>query len=439
MVHADRMLGIAELEGSLVSGLVKGVPNGIPALAIQDIGKQGWNALREDLPLPVAVLKFSALERNERWMKTVLSYARAQIAPHGKTSMSPQLLARQMERGAWGITVANTHQLEVCRRFGFSQIVIANQLVGKQALRYVFDELERDGGLELFALVDDVTNVWQLIDAAKGRALKKPLNLLVEIGYPGGRAGCRDERQAWDVARAVNAGEPALLLRGVECFEGLIAETSDEASESKVRALLDRATAFLERCSSEQLFSALPIVFSAGGSAYYDLVADHFKRSNPGADVILLLRSGCCLTSDSGMYARAVDRILKRNTELASQSERPAAALELWAYVQSRPEPRKVMVSLGRRDTSFEDGGPTPEAWHRSGTDVKPLPLSDDYVITSANDQHTHLQVPQTSPLRVGDMIGFGISHPCLTFDKWELLYVVDDSYNVTSAIRTFF
>lgn len=353
--------------------------------------------------------------------------------------MSPQLFARQLERGAWGITVANVHQLEVCRHFGFSRVVVANQLVGKQALRYVFDELERDPDLELYALVDSAVNVRQLLDAAKGRDLRRPLNVFVEIGYVGGRAGCRDEREALGVARAVKAGEPALSLRGVECFEGLIAEKSAGEGEAKVRALLDRALELLTTCSSEDLFGPSPVFFSAGGSAYYDVVAERFARAAGGAGVTLLTRSGCYVTHDSGMYQRAVERILERDTFLASQGERPAPALELWAYVLSRPEPRKVIVSLGRRDTSFEEDGPTLEFWHRPGAAGSPARLGDGYKITSANDQHAHVEIPESSQLQVGDMIGFGVSHPCLTFDRWQLLYLVDDAYNVTSAIRTFF
>jgi len=49
------------------------------------------------------------------------------------------------------------------------------------------------------------------------------------------------------------------------------------------------------------------------------------------------------------------------------------------------------------------------------------------------------MTVPIESPLQVGDLVSFGVSHPCLTFDKWQHLYVVDDNYNVISAIRTFF
>jgi D-serine dehydratase len=39
----------------------------------------------------------------------------------------------------------------------------------------------------------------------------------------------------------------------------------------------------------------------------------------------------------------------------------------------------------------------------------------------------------------VGDMIAFDISHPCLTFDKWKQVLVVDPQYRVKEVIETFF
>jgi D-serine dehydratase len=55
------------------------------------------------------------------------------------------------------------------------------------------------------------------------------------------------------------------------------------------------------------------------------------------------------------------------------------------------------------------------------------------------DDQHAYLDVPPESPLQVGDLIAFGISHPCTTFDRWRALYLVDDALTVTGAVHTFF
>src|SRR5579883_2080762 len=164
------------LEEFPLSGLVKGMPNGVAPFPLGEIGRKGWNLLREDLPLPAAVLRLSALEHNERWMAAFLGQAGAMMAPHGKTSMSPQLFARQMASGAWAITVANAQQLEVAREAGFTRIVVANQLVGRQALRYVAELLARDGEIELYCLVDSTEGAALLAEALGGEALKRPLN-----------------------------------------------------------------------------------------------------------------------------------------------------------------------------------------------------------------------------------------------------------------------
>jgi D-serine dehydratase len=36
-------------------------------------------------------------------------------------------------------------------------------------------------------------------------------------------------------------------------------------------------------------------------------------------------------------------------------------------------------------------------------------------------------------------MVAFGISHPCTTFDKWQVLFVVNDRYDIVSAVKTWF
>src|SRR3546814_18907374 len=86
----------------------------------------------------------TALRHNGDWMRRFLAASGARIAPHGKTTMSPQLFGRQIEDGAWAITIGPVQQLQVARRYGFDRVVLANQLVGAQAIRYVLGEIARD-------------------------------------------------------------------------------------------------------------------------------------------------------------------------------------------------------------------------------------------------------------------------------------------------------
>jgi len=61
------------------------------------------------------------------------------------------------------------------------------------------------------------------------------------------------------------------------------------------------------------------------------------------------------------------------------------------------------------------------------------------WALTKMMDQHGYLKIAPGDDLRVGDMIGFDISHPCLTFDKWRSLAVVDAEYKVIHVVQTFF
>lgn len=434
---------LGEIEDILLDDRVKGMPGGVTPFRLGDIAGRGWNVLRGDLPMPLAVLKESALAHNSAWMMDFLRRAGGiRIAPHGKTTMSPQLFHRQLADGAWGITVATTQQLQVCRRYGVGRVVLANQLIDPQAIRYVLDEMERDPSFEFWTLVDSVEGVARLSEAVRGRGLGRPLNLLLEGGMPGGRTGVRSLDAGLAVARAVAASAPHLALCGVEGFEGLIDGPAHgpgaEEVNGKVGQFLDFLCEIAVVCVREDLFAAGPIIVSAGGSAFYDMVVDTFGRLDPGREIMPLTRSGCYLTHDSASYVRAFERLRARGlTGLPNGT--PVPALEVWTLVQSRPEPEKLILTAGKRDLSHDAELPIPERWFRPGRDRAPQSMPPGHAVVGLNDQHAHVAVPADSPLRVGDMVALGISHPCTTFDKWQVICVVNDDYDVVSAIRTFF
>ena len=432
-------MDLRELGRSFVDQRTKGMPGGLEPLALEAIGAQGWNLLREDLPLPVAVLRQSALAANRRWMQAFLQHSGVVIAPHGKTTMSPQLFDTQLADGAWAITVATVHQLQVARAYGVKRVILANQLVGRQAIRYVLEELARDPGFDFYCLVDSVEGAAQLAAAVRTARLGRPLELLVEGGYRGGRTGSRDLASALAVARAVASAAPALALRGVEGFEGLF-PGSAEAKADAVAGFLDFLVEIAVAVEREGLFAQGPLLLSAGGSAFYDMVVARFARAGLAREVRVVTRSGCYLTHDSGLYAHAFDDLMRRSPDLARLNAGPEAALEVWAYVQSRPEPGKVLLTLGKRDVSYDEM-PVALRWFRPGGGFgrAPAALEPGHTVTGLNDQHCHMTVPARSPLAVGDMVAFGISHPCLTFDKWQVIPMIDDAYNVVGAIRTFF
>ena len=425
--------------GAPLDGCDKGVPGHASGIALQDVAAQHWNILREDLPLPVAVLKQAAVVHNSQWMRTFVEKNDVSLAPHGKTTMSPSLFDVQMADGAWSLTLATPHQVQVARRFGYSRIFLANQLVGRSAIEFIVSEMRSDPTFEFYCLVDSIENIEQMVRTARHAGLTRPISVLVEMGYEGGRTGCRSIEEGLRVARAVSASAGALRLCGIEGFEGLLKGSSPDDSASLVEVFLDSVLALARGCEAESLFGAAPVLLSAGGSTYFDLVAKKFAASGLSIPTRTVLRSGCYLTHDSLMYTAAFEQMRARSVSVTGLGEGLVPAIEVWAYVQSRPQDGLAIATLGKRDISYDEL-PVPIAWFRPGSgDVEPRAMPDLHRVTRLSDQHCFVRVPPDSPLAVGDMIAFGISHPCLTFDKWRVMHLVDAEYNVTGSVRTYF
>jgi len=402
------------------------------------IGVQGWNVLHADTGFPVAVLKTEAIQHNLAWMRRFCERHGVLLAPHGKTTMSPQLFGAQLGNGAWGITLASATQVQTAHRFGVRRVLLANQLIAPADIRAILALLHGDPDFACVLLADSLTGVARLAQAVTTHPLQKPLPVLVELGLPGRRAGCRTPEEALTVARAI-AGAPGLLLAGFEGYEGLLVTEDPEADLRAVDAFLKQLVALAQSADDEGLFTGTEILLSAGGSSYFDLVARGFaKVGSLSKPVKAILRSGCYLTSDHGLYQRHIRELNAREDE--EEGLRPA--LEVWSMVQSRPEPNLAILTMGKRDASHDAGPPVPLCWHRPGPGV-PHELPDGAAIVKMNDQHAYLRLPAGHPLcselAVGDLVGCGISHPCTTFDKWKLLLEVDDGYAVRGAINTFF
>jgi D-serine dehydratase len=423
----------------LVDERIKGLPGGSGPIRLDAIGLCGWNLLRGDLPLPVALLKQTALTQNSAWMRRFVAHTDVMLAPHGKTTMSPQLFAQQLQDGAWGITLATVAQVQVARACGLSRVFFANQLVGRAEMRYIFSELTRDPGFDFYCLVDSASAVRTLASAAAAARIGRPVQVLVERGVMGRRAGARTSAEGMAVARAVHAEAPWLALCGIEGFEGVVGGDDTAERERGVRIFLESIVETARQCAAENLFAPGPVILTAGGSAFFDLAVEVLHSANLGQETLVLLRSGCYLTQDAQQYERAFARILERSGAARALGDRLINALELWAYVVSRPEPTRVILGFGKRDASYDDTLPRPLFWFRPGTHERPLAVGVGSTIVALNDQHALMDVSADSPLAVGDMVGLGISHPCTTFDKWQLLPVVADDYSVIDAVKTFF
>lgn len=367
----------------------------------------------EDAVGPLCVLRSEALSHNLSTMALWCRDRGVELAPHGKTHMAPQLLARQFASGACAVTVATISQARVYRAFGVNDFIVANELVDPAALRWVAAESAADPDFALMCWVDSVAGVEQM--AAALGAAGRPVDVCVEIGLTSGRTGCRDTTAADEVAHAA-ARCPALRLVGVAGYEAALGHDVTPDASGRVTAYLAQVRSAVERLAD--VFETDSVVATAGGSTYFDAVADVLTiGSIAGRAVRTIVRSGCYLTHDHGLYART-----------SPLRERLRPALEVWAQVVSRPEPALALLTMGRRDVSFDQDMPVP------------LTLPDS-AVTKLNDQHAYLRLgpADESDVEVGDWQRFGISHPCTTFDKWQMIPVLDADDRVVDLISTFF
>ena len=416
-------------EVDLIHPMNKGLGAITALLASTQIPKLGWNLLREDLSLPTAVLYEEKLQHNLKWMQSVASGYCAKLAPHGKTTMAPKLFLRQVQAGAWGITLATAHQTLVAYSHGVRRVLMANELVGRQNLEIVSRLLE-DDEFEYFCLIDSAAQVEMLGSSFKARGQR--LNVLLEVGAEDGRTGVRDHEQLQATTTALTKWKSQLRLCGVEVYEGVL---SDEAA---IRRLLEKTLEVARELSREDRFDRRPVILTGAGSAWYDVVAETFSKADIGQEKELILRPGCYLTHDVGAYRTAQERILKNSTVARNMGSNLEPALQIWGYVQSVPEREKAIINFGRRDVAFDAGLPVPVLHFRPGS-AEPATVSERWKLTRIMDQHSFLHIDTGDDIRLGDMIAFDISHPCTTFDKWRYLPVLDSEYRVIDVVQTFF
>lgn len=390
-----------------------------------------------DLQTPLLTLDADALTANADRLANWCAEKGVLLAPHGKTTMAPQLWAEQLNRGAWGITLANFAQLRVAREFGVRNLQLANSLTDPRAIEWVAAQ-----GSTILSWIDSLGTVDVINRTLAGS--DSVLDVLVELGAHGGRTGARGVDAAMDVARAISAS-PNLRLVGVSGYEGSLAHTADDAGLAAVRGYLAQMRLLHEQLLADGLYGTDSVILTAGGSAYFDDVVTLLSpcisagAETGGPSVDLMIRSGAYIIHDDGFY-RGI-------SPFSREGDQPfTAGMYGWARVVSQTEPGLAILDAGKRDLPFDEGLPEPQLIGPVlGGAMEPLV---DAEITSVNDQHSFMTFDaNTTTVRPGDVVRLGLSHPCTAFDKWTVIPVLADTgssrtngdQTVVDLIHTFF
>lgn len=392
----------------------------------------GWSIFDPSVLMPTAVLLQSALLNNSKSFARFCEQHHVSFAPHGKTTMSPELFRIQLRDGAWAITAATAFQARTMIEHGVSRVFIANEVVAPGDIAWLADATQ--DGRKVYCCVDSLAAV-KILDSGLAGLLKgQQVPVLVELGVPQGRTGTRSVIEALAVAQEVS-GSDHLRLVGASGFEGIITATETQSAEERVNQFLaDLRRLVDEMIALNMLRDIDEVLLAAGGSVYFDQVVEQLHREKPIVQERVIVRSGCYISHDDG--------VIHDLSPLGAVPRTPGdvfqAALEIWGVVLSRPEPTRVIVGVGKRDASTDGLLPIAKKMVRKGG-TRPEPWSSLGRAIRVDDQHTYLEVDPSEDIAVGDLVGFGISHPCTTFDKWRAIPIVNDNYRVVDIANTFF
>lgn len=386
------------------------------------------NLLAEEVCLPAALVKKTALENNISWMQRYADARGVSLAPHGKTTMTPWIFQAQQQAGAWAIGVGSAWQASAAMASGIQRVLMVNQLVGKANMQVVSQLKAHYRAVDFVCCVDGEANARTL--SAFFSARQQTLDVLIELGVPGGRCGCRSVKDALALAQLV-ADLPGLTLRGLELYEGVL---HGDDPQPQVEALLQQAATLA--CRMAPLVDG-EFILTGAGTVWYDVVCNVWLAAQKPPRCRIVIRPGCYITHDMGIYDIAQRELIARDPIACDLAGDLTSALELMAMVQSVPEADRAVVNFGKRDCAFDAGLPQPVAHYRNGHAL-PLPVNE-IVSVGIMDQHCMLRLAPGCDVQVGDIIVFGTSHPCLTFDKWKTLLLVDDEYTVLEELDTLF
>ena len=366
---------------------------------------------------PQLRLNIAALENNIRVMAAWCRQRGVELAPHIKTTMSAPVIARQLAAGAVSVTVATADQVAAALGWGHRHVLVANEVVDRHSLMRLRSWLEEDSGREIRCFVDSAAGVDAAARAFAGSAVG--LEVLIDVGTPGGRTGTRSLDEALRLAELVH-GTPGIRLIGVAGYEGVV---PNSRSESTIDAV-DRHCRLVREVylGAAPYFETAAPVYSMGGSAFPDRVVEYLPDDSLVPGTRRILRSGCYVTHDHGTYA--------------SVSPVPGLipALSVRAVVLSTPEAGMAVVGAGKRDLPYDAGLPVFLSAHtadnapRDGATAEVRNLFDHHAVLTG-----------VSGLDVTDVVDFGRSHPCSAFDRWPEYVVTAGGGQATGVWHTDF
>lgn len=326
---------------------------------------------------PFLVLEASAFDRNVRAMATaIMGHAGKRWRPHIKGLRAAQAAQALIKAGACGITCSTVAEASAMVEAGVSEVLIANQVVGKTACSRLASLNRRS---RVLCAVDHHEQLDGLAQAARSVGVELPLVVELDVGM--GRCGCTGAAEVVELARSI-AGTSGLQFAGLSAWEGHAVRIKDAGDKAAaVNEALSRLAEAAQACASAGLPAA---IVSAGGTGDYALAS-----AAPG---ITEIQAG------GGAYGD-----LRYREEFATPLE---CALTLWTTVISRPSPRRIVC-----DGGFKAVAAQPQPRPRGLQGVIDVRLNAVHTIIELDHDDENIRIGSPLILDIGNADGTVFLH----------------------------
>jgi D-serine deaminase-like pyridoxal phosphate-dependent protein len=335
-----------------------------------------------DLDTPCLLVDLDALEHNMRVVADTYRDTTCKMRSHVKNLKTPILAHRQMRAGGTvgGVCAAKVAEAEVMVEGGISDILIANQIVGRDKIARLC-ALAKQANMKV--AIDHARNLHELSEVAQEHDVT--LGVLIEVDTSMQRAGIRQ------VAQGVELAKLATTLPGIT-FRGVMSHQTIPGWPDKQTRLIE-GRRYIQMCLDVKdaiEAAGIPVeIVSTGETWTYDVAADL-----PGVTEV-----------QGGTYALM--------STAYSYMEEFHIAAKILGTVISTPAPDVAIGDVGVRALASPKGV-LPAVEGMPGVAVEAL-----------HEAHIVLRTDGTTPLEVGDQFLLHSGQQDITVSRWDQIIAV--------------
>ncbi len=357
---------------------------------------------KTELDTPVLLIELDIMESNIQKMADYFTTVNAELRPHVKTHKTPIIAHKQIAAGAIGVTCAKLGEAEAIIHAGIRDVLIANQIVGKQKIARLINLAKHS---EIMVAVDCPNNVQAISDAASAKGVK--IRILVEVNIGMDRCGVEPGKATLELAQQV-CNSDSLKFEGLMGYEGhTVAKPDRTDRETATRDAMLRLIASKRYLEEHGITVS---IMSGGGTGTYNITG-----SIPD---ITEVQAGSYVFMDSTY----------NNVE--GVGEKFDCSLSILTTVVSRPDQNRIIVDAGLKVLTKEFGIPQPIG-------------NNGLEMTGLSEEHGKMQVSEGSvSLNPGDKLEILPTHCCTTVNLHDRYYgirneIVESVWNISARGRS--